>query len=71
MIGRSRAGILFANGRRAHLIFVIAVPQQLINDYLICVGTLARLVRDDAIRSALLHAETPHEFIEVLTVETL
>ena len=25
-----------------HLIFVIAVPQQMVNDYLICVGALAR-----------------------------
>jgi len=27
-----------------HLIFVVAVPQRLVNDYLICVGTLARLL---------------------------
>src|SRR6266705_5858462 len=44
-IGRSRAGIPFGENRvRARLIFVIGVPQQLVNDYLICVGTLARLV---------------------------
>src|SRR6266853_5814548 len=63
-IGRSRAGIPFGENRvRARLIFVVGVPQQLVNDYLICVGTLARLVKDDAIRSTLLHAETPHEFL--------
>jgi mannitol/fructose-specific phosphotransferase system IIA component (Ntr-type) len=67
-IGRSRAGILFGhNGMRAHLIFVIGVPERLVNDYLICVGTLVRLVRDDAIRSALLHAQTPREFVDALT----
>jgi|SRR5215470_1490124 len=67
-IGRSRAGIPFGhNGVRAQLIFVIGVPERLVNDYLICVGTLARLVRDDAIRSALLHAQTPREFIDALT----
>ena len=66
-IGRSRAGIPFArNGVRAHLVFVIGVPERLVNDYLICVGTLVRLVRDDATRWALLHAQTPREFIEVL-----
>ena len=71
-IGRSRAGIPFgANGNRARLIFVIGVPQQLVNDYLICVGTLARLVRDDAIRSTLLRVETPGEFLDALSVETL
>src|SRR5437773_9848362 len=71
-IGRSRAGIpISANQQRARLIFVIGVPERLVNDYLICVGTLARLVKDEATRSRLLHAETPREFIEGLTVETL
>ena len=67
-IGRSGAGIPFGhNGMRARLIFVIGVPERLVNDYLICVGTLVRLVRDDAIRSALLHAQTPREFVDTLT----
>ena len=67
-IGRSRAGIPFGhNGVRARLIFVIGVPERLGNDYLICVGTLVRLLRDDTIRSALLHAQTPREFIDALT----
>ena len=67
-IGRSRAGIpIGTDHRRARLIFVIGVPERLVNDYLVCVGTLARLVRDDATRSRLLHAQTPQEFIEALT----
>jgi len=67
-IGRSRAGIPFGhNGQRARLIFVIGVPERLVNDYLICVGTLVRLLRDDAIQSALLHAQTPRQFIDALT----
>ena len=67
-IGRSRAGIpIGTDQQRARLIFVIGVPERLVNDYLICVGTLARLVRDDAIRWALLHVETPREFIDALT----
>jgi len=71
-IGRSRAGIPFGeSGVRAHLIFVIGVPQRLVSDYLICVGTLVRLVKDDAIRSILLNAETVQEFLDALTVETL
>jgi mannitol/fructose-specific phosphotransferase system IIA component (Ntr-type) len=68
-IGRSSAGIPFGqNEVRARLIFVIGVPERLVNDYLICVGTLVRLVGDDAIRSALLHVQTPREFIDALTV---
>jgi mannitol/fructose-specific phosphotransferase system IIA component (Ntr-type) len=71
-IGRSRAGIpIGADQQRAQLLFVIGVPERLLNDYLICVGTLARLVKDDATRSRLLQAEAPREFIDVLTAETL
>jgi mannitol/fructose-specific phosphotransferase system IIA component (Ntr-type) len=71
-VGRSRAGISFGeNQQRAHLIFVIGVPERLLSDYLVCVGTLARLVKNETIRSRLLNAETPHEFIEALTAETL
>ncbi|MFL6546058.1 MAG: PTS sugar transporter subunit IIA [Candidatus Udaeobacter sp.] len=67
-VGRSRAGIpVGQNGVRARLIFVIGVPERLVNDYLVCVGTLVRLVRDDATRSALLHAQTQREFIDTLT----
>jgi mannitol/fructose-specific phosphotransferase system IIA component (Ntr-type) len=66
-IGRSRAGIpIGADQQRAQLIFVIGVPERLVNDYLICVGTLARLVKDEATRSRLLHAETSREFIGAL-----
>jgi len=71
-IGRSRAGIPFGeNTLRARLIFVIGVPERLVNDYLICVGTLARLVKDDAIRATLLRAQVPREFLDALTAETL
>jgi len=67
-IGRSRAGIpIGANQERVRLIFVIGVPERLVNDYLICVGTLARLLKDETTRSKLLHAETPRDFIEALT----
>ena len=66
-IGRSRAGIsIGANQQRAQLLFVIGVPERLVNDYLICVGTLARLVKDEGVRAALLHAETPREFLDAL-----
>jgi len=71
-VARSRAGIPFGeNQQRANLIFVIGVPERLLSDYLVCVGTLARLVKDETIRSTLLNAETPREFTEALTPETL
>jgi mannitol/fructose-specific phosphotransferase system IIA component (Ntr-type) len=66
-IGRSRAGVPFGKmPKRANLIFLIGVPQRLVNDYLVCVGALARIARNDAIREQLLRAPTPEEFIDIL-----
>ena len=71
-VGRSRAGIGFGeNQQRANLIFVIGVPERLLSDYLVCVGTIARLAKDDAIRSRLLNVETAREFVDALTADTL
>ena len=71
-VGRSHAGIPFGeNQQRAHLIFVIGVPERLLSDYLVCVGMLVRMVKDEVIRSRLLAAETPREFLDALTTETL
>jgi mannitol/fructose-specific phosphotransferase system IIA component (Ntr-type) len=70
-IGRSKTGINFA-GRAdlVDLIFLIGVPQQMVNDYLICVGALARLLKSDTRREALVEATTPAEFLEELGRES-
>jgi mannitol/fructose-specific phosphotransferase system IIA component (Ntr-type) len=69
-IGRSRAGVSFGDPKYpVHLIFVIAVPQQMVNDYLICVGSLARLLNGEKRRAALLEAATPAEFFAELRRE--
>jgi mannitol/fructose-specific phosphotransferase system IIA component (Ntr-type) len=66
-IGRSHGGIPFGpNGESARLIFLIGVPKQMINDYLVCVGALARLLKNAEVRQRLLVAETASEFIDVL-----
>jgi mannitol/fructose-specific phosphotransferase system IIA component (Ntr-type) len=66
-IGRKSAGIPFGpSGTRANLIFLIGVPQRLVSDYLICVGALARIARNDTIRAQLMRAPTPEQFIEIL-----
>ena len=65
-IGRSRDGIRFSKNQRAHLIFVIAVPRRLVNDYLVCLGTLARILKDNATLEALMAVQTPVEFVDVL-----
>jgi mannitol/fructose-specific phosphotransferase system IIA component (Ntr-type) len=66
-IGRSAQGVRFGTGEKlVRLIFVIAVPQQMVNDYLICVGALARALNHEGTRQALLATATPAEFFERL-----
>jgi fructose PTS system EIIBC or EIIC component len=66
-IGRKASGIPFgAESRRANFIFLIAVPQRLVSDYLVAVGALARIARNDSIRSQLLGAPTPDALLEIL-----
>jgi PTS system nitrogen regulatory IIA component len=65
-IGRSKTGVQFSGGETANLIFLIGVPQRMASEYLICVGALARLLQDEAVRTALMRARTTSEFIGVL-----
>lgn len=66
-VGRSRAGIPWnREDARAFLIFLVAVPRQLVNDYLVVVGKLARITRDEARRQALLNATSAAEIIATL-----
>ena len=70
-IGRSKGGVVFPGAEDlVHLIFVIAVPQQMVNDYLICVGALARRLNNEGTRQALMTASTPAEFFERLRDES-
>ena len=65
--GAVSKGISFGDEENlVHLIFLIAVPQQMVNDYLICVGGLARRLNHEETREALLEASTPAEFLERL-----
>ena len=69
-IGRSREGVSFGEeGQPVHLLFLLAVPQQMVNDYLVCVGSLARRLNVAATRAALLEASTPAEFLDRLRGE--
>lgn len=66
-IGRSREGVPFGpGGELANLIFVVAVPQRMITDYLTCMGALARLASDEKTRVALDGATDAEEFVDVL-----
>jgi mannitol/fructose-specific phosphotransferase system IIA component (Ntr-type) len=64
-IGRSRDGIPFGySNELVHLIFLVAVPQRKVTDYLVCVGALARVVKDKGRRDRLMASTTTEEFVE-------
>jgi len=66
-VGRSEAGIPWTGkGEIAQLIFLIAVPERLISDYLVVVGAIARITRGRPLRTLLLHAESVDDFIATL-----
>jgi len=66
-IGRSEGGVPWTGkGEMAHLIFLIAVPERMISDYLVVVGAIARITRDSPLRTLLMHAESVDEFVATL-----
>jgi PTS system fructose-specific IIC component len=71
-IGRSTAGIRFGMSKEpVHLIFLVGVPKQMVTDYLVCVGAVARVVKDKARRDALMAATTAEEFVELMRAGAL
>jgi len=65
--GRSRGGVRFGD-ELVHFIFVIGTPRAKVSDYLVAVGTLARLLRTAEVRTALSGAATPGEFVQALVL---
>jgi len=63
--GRSAAGVRFGE-EVVHFVFVIGTPREKANEYLVAVGTLARLLRTEKTRAALTGAVTAEDFIRVL-----
>jgi mannitol/fructose-specific phosphotransferase system IIA component (Ntr-type) len=71
-IGRSAKGIQFGEATTpVKLIFLIGVPQRMVNDYLVCVGAIARLVKNKDTHSELLNAQRPETFVELLRAGAL
>jgi PTS system nitrogen regulatory IIA component len=71
-IGRSAAGIRFGPAKEiVHLIFLFGVPKQMVTDYLVCVGAVARVVKDKAKRDALMAVTNAEEFVEQLRAGAL
>ena len=58
-IGRSKTGMRFGPAKElVHLIFLFGVPKRMVTDYLVCVGAVARVVKDKAKREEALMAAT-------------
>ena len=49
-----------------HLLFLIGTPPAMVRDYLVCIGTLARLCRNRDMRERLLNAPTAERLIDEL-----
>jgi len=66
-VGRSTPGIRFGPSKElVHLIFLFGVPKQMVTDYLVCVGAVARVVKDQPKRNELIAVATAEEFVELL-----
>ncbi len=71
-VGRSIQGVQFGTSSQlVHLVFLVGVPQRMVTDYLVCVGTIARIVRPPERREALMRAEKTEQFVEVLRAGAL
>lgn len=71
-IGRSKPGIPFGySSELVHLIFLVGVPQRMVTDYLVCVGAVARVVKDKECREKLMAAPTAEEFVQLMRTGSL
>ena len=71
-VGRSTAGIRFGPARElVHLIFLFGVPKQMVTNYLVCVGAVARVVKDKTKRDALMAASSVEDFAEQIRAGAL
>ena len=66
-IGRSPGGVVFEKGdQTVRLLFVLGTPKSNPMGYLQIVSTLCKIFKDPANREALLKADTPEAFVDVL-----
>lgn len=63
-IGRSQRGVSFGGSNQlVRLIFVVATPRKMVTEYLTLIGIIARLLKNESLRTSLLEAPNPESFI--------
>jgi mannitol/fructose-specific phosphotransferase system IIA component (Ntr-type) len=72
-VGRRADGIEFAalDGRPVYLVFMIGASDRQTRDFVKMLARVMRLLKDGAIRTRLLEAELPDEFIEIIREDDL
>lgn len=68
VIGRSRAGIAFdaLDGAPVHLLFMIASSDKHTREFVRLLAAVTHVLKDDALREKLVHAEMPGPFLELM-----
>ena len=66
-VGRSAKGIRFDNEQIVRLVFVLGTPKSNPTGYLQVVSALCKVLKEAETRAALMKAETPEAFIEIVT----
>ncbi|HEU5078209.1 MAG TPA: PTS sugar transporter subunit IIA [Opitutaceae bacterium] len=66
-IGRSTKGIRFDDDQTVRLVFVLGTPKSNPTGYLQVVSALCKILKESDTRAALMKADTPEAFIEILT----
>jgi mannitol/fructose-specific phosphotransferase system IIA component (Ntr-type) len=64
-VGRSASGVLFEGKepQTVRLIFLMGTPKKMVMEYLQLLGSLAKLLKEESFRAALLAAQTPEDFL--------
>jgi mannitol/fructose-specific phosphotransferase system IIA component (Ntr-type) len=66
-VGRSDNGVHFENcNQTVKLMFVLGTPKSNPTDYLMVVSALCKILKDPANRAALMSADSPQAFVQVL-----
>jgi len=66
-VGRSTSGFTSASeGKKTHLLFVAAIPDEMNNEYLRILGAISRICHEEATLESLLRAESSTDFLATL-----